>query len=484
MPEDWTQTFICHGCVGEEFLIDEIREIGTRNPCRYCSRTQEAIELWDFAERIHQVIQAQFVLTPLVPEEWYEHLDRSEGNWTRRGMTAKDLVAELAEVSDRAASEVRALLSDIHGYPAVKGGGEDPYDYEACYEERGPNDDQFRDTWEEFRRDIIGKARFFSRVAEDRLGDIFGEFGDLRTSQGEPVVREFEPGSTEGSFWRARRIEKQEDLETILKDPAGGLGPPPSKYAKNNRMNARGITVFYGANCKDTCIAEIRAPVGSRVVVGRFLLLRTIRLIDLQTMSKVYVEGSRFHPKYVEQKGRASFLKQLVVEISKPVMPEDEELEYIPTQVVAEYLANRADPNIDGILYPSSQTDGDGMNVVLFNHACQVNPYKLPEETEIRIFDRTPDSDLDLPYAPSISVKEVVPDDHPPVDNSPSSEATLDIDIESVSVLDIKSVTYSSDSHEVERSRITRSEEDNIMASISGFDIDSILGDYEVNSEQ
>ena len=34
-------------------------------------------------------------------------------------------------------------------------------------------------------------------------------------------------------------------------------------------------------------------------------------------------KGSRFDPDYEIRRGRAAFLKQLVVEISKPVMPED-----------------------------------------------------------------------------------------------------------------------------------------------------------------
>ena len=481
MTEECIQTYICRGCVGDQFLAEEIKEEGIRKLCNYCSQTQEAIDLWSLADRIHQVIQAQFVLTPMSPEEWYEHWDAKEGQWYRRGTDAKALIVKLADLSDSAASDVRHILSDIHGYPAVKGGEENPYDSQSCYEERGPNDEPFRDTWGEFRREIIGKARFFSRVAEERLDDIFGDLRNLRTVQGEPVVREFAPGSAESSFWRARRIEKEEDIETIFRDPAGSLGPPPSKFAKNNRMNARGIPVFYGASCRDTCIAEIRAPVGSRVVAGNFTLLRTVRLIDLQTMSQVYVEGSRFHPEYEQRRGRASFLKQLVDEISKPVMPEEEELEYIPTQVVAEYLANKADPKIDGILYPSSQTDGDGKNVVLFNHACEVNPYRLPEGTEIEMFDRTLYSDQDLPYSTGILVREIVPDGHPPIDNSPSSEATLDIDIESVIISDIKGVTYSVASSEVARTRTTKSEEQRMTASFSSVDIEQILGHYEVN---
>ena len=41
-------------------------------------------------------------------------------------------------------------------------------------------------------------------------------------------------------------------------------------------MNAPGIRAFYGAMEESTCLAEIRAPVGSHVVVGRFQFTRPV----------------------------------------------------------------------------------------------------------------------------------------------------------------------------------------------------------------
>ena len=47
-------------------------------------------------------------------------------------------------------------------------------------------------------------------------------------------------------------------------------------------LNAEGIPVFYGALEKDTCVSEVRAPVGSNVVLARFRLLR---LCDCSTLT-------------------------------------------------------------------------------------------------------------------------------------------------------------------------------------------------------
>ena len=41
--------------------------------------------------------------------------------------------------------------------------------------------------------------------------------------------------------------------------------------------------------------------------------------------------------------------------MTAPVMPDDEPLEYLVTQTIADYLATRTEPALDGILYPSAQ---------------------------------------------------------------------------------------------------------------------------------
>ena len=58
-------------------------------------------------------------------------------------------------------------------------------------------------------------------------------------------------------------------------------------------------------------------------------------------------------------------------------MPQDADRAYLPTQFVASYLAHKANPKFDGIMFPSSQTEGDGQNVVLFNHVRGVESYDL-----------------------------------------------------------------------------------------------------------
>ena len=98
------------------------------------------------------------------------------------------------------------------------------------------------------------------------------------------------------------------------------------------RVNARGIPVFYGATDRNVALAEVRPPVGSKVVVAQFDIIRPLQLLDAEALRSLSVDGSVFDPQDLPRKQKAAFLNGLSEEITKPVMPDDEILNYIPTQ--------------------------------------------------------------------------------------------------------------------------------------------------------
>ena len=57
--------------------------------------------------------------------------------------------------------------------------------------------------------------------------------------------------------------------------------------AAAGRMNARGISVFYGANDPLVALSEVRPPVGARVAIARFEIIRPIKLLDLTARARV-----------------------------------------------------------------------------------------------------------------------------------------------------------------------------------------------------
>ena len=490
--------WVCHECIGDWFLASEVKTQYIPAMCSYCGGTREAVTLEKLADRTHDTLQKHFELTPDHPSEPYEYVEAGEGRWERRGDPVEYAMAEMAGLEQNVADDVRALLSDQHGYRAVRGGMEDPYGRDAMYESRGPNDLGFRYTWSELRREVRSRSRFFSTEAEEMLRFIFGDISAHKASDDRPVVREIGPGEKDAFVWRARAAQSDEELKTILSSPSREMSAPPSKLAKPGRMNAQGIPVFYGAMDKDTCVSEVRAPVGARVVVGKFDLLRPVLLLDLDALSNVYARGSYFDPKYSEREGRAEFFRHLVKEISRPALPQDEALEYISTQAVAEYLAHKVAPRIDGIIFRSSQTGGDSRNLVLFNHARRVEQHNLPEGTSVEVLlSRHGLNDPEDEYG-DILVAETVPS-NPPEEESPSGKVgkrrrpirmsiggdpeeleddvqpSLRLDMKSLQVLAIEAVTYASKRLSVRRHRQTEDERSAFSQYVVGPDMDSML---------
>jgi len=134
-------------------------------------------------------------------------------------------------------------------------------------------------------------------------------------------------------------------------------------------MSADGISIFYGATDKDTCLAELRPAIGQQSAVIALQTTEALRILDFTRMSKAYRALSFFQPDFDEQAEKLSFLRILGMLISRPVTP-GKEREYLITQTMMEYLAHvYRDPverkSFDGVVFQSAQRR-DGRNVVLF----------------------------------------------------------------------------------------------------------------------
>ena len=471
-PQEDDSKHICYDCIGDEFLAEEVKTNGSPNQCNYCSSNSKTITLGELSSRVHGVVEEHFVRTPSEPN-WMDSILIGKGVmdvWLPDGQQAEYLIMDIANVAEEIAGGVADTLSGRYAYEAGKYGIENPYDSETHYEERSPDDLDFHHGWESFRSELMYRERFFPQSAEPVLAGIFGDLGALTTYDGTSVIREITPPDQGFSIWRARTAQSDEELTKILESPHQQLGPPPSSSAEVGRMNAKGVSVFYGAMDPDTCVAEVRPPVGSHVVLGRFRLLRQVKLLDLGALSKVFADASYFEPDYAVKKGRVAFIRHLVSEISRPVMPRDIDREYLPTQFVASYLAHRATPKLDGIIFPSSQTAGDGQNIVLFNHARGIEPYSLPcgSETIVYIDSPTEEEDDDDGIFIKESVPSIPPATDPPgrggrrgvirltefderIESEDSTAPTLELDIESIEVWIIKRVSYEPRSRSVSR---------------------------------
>jgi len=127
-------------------------------------------------------------------------------------------------------------------------------------------------------------------------------------------------------------------------------------------MSPEGISYMYSGDSVDTCVAELRPSVGTRVCMGKFVTIRDMVLLDLTSVPKLPVK-SIFSPDYDHDMARAqAFMNGFINEIRCPMSDQDTGLEYLPTQALAEWTRHQG---YDGIVYLGSQ-NAHGHNCVLF----------------------------------------------------------------------------------------------------------------------
>lgn len=369
-----SEFFVCHSCIGDRYLKSDIRSNGRAHSCMICGKRRRAMDFADLCGRVHEVITDEFDRTANEPESWTPY---KEGNidWERDGDSIDQVLYEVLECDEPLIEALKEELSNqYHSYDDAAAGEEDPYGDEVHYEPREPNDTEFRGIWSLFETEIRTKARFFSSKAKSILDEIFHDLNRF-SNHSTSLIRETGPNTSTDVIYRARRASNTTDIARMVKNPAKELSSPPSRLTGSGRMNPRWISMFYGAFEPDTCIAEIRPPVGSYAIVAKFSIVRKLKLIDLRALQSLFVKkASYFDPEFRHLRDKARFLSHLVEIMSRPVLPTDEDYQYLPTQAVAEYLSENLKPRLDGLIFPSSQRDGLGENVVLFPHASTVAP--------------------------------------------------------------------------------------------------------------
>jgi RES domain len=375
-----------------------------------------------------------------------------------------------ADIPEEAAQDIQIILEDEHGsYDDM--GEESEFSEDAHYEKIMPGDEEWQASWRKFEKTIKSEARFFSRTAARQLGALFDDIDKMRTREGRPLIVTVGPGTEFPHLFRARVFQSGAKLRNALERPDRELAAPPSAFAAAGRMNAKGISAFYGATDPEIALAEVRPPVGSEVAIARFVIIRALRLLDLNALKDVHETGSIFDPTYATRLSRMMFLRSLCERISRPVMPDDQDFEYLPTQAIADYLATEGKVPLDGIIFPSVQAGGGGLNVVLFHKAARCEEMDLPEGTEIEVSTGTqyeegwerdysvtetvPEAELDKPKAPSYPFYPLQ-FEWEGWEGRDDREAALCIDPDSVTIRLVEAVRFEASKYNVSRHRLNK----------------------------
>ncbi|PPC97259.1 MAG: hypothetical protein CTY35_07530 [Methylotenera sp.] len=352
-------TYVCTRCIDDTALKIFIKKEGSKEHiCDYCDNTRRKKTV-PFNKFI------QFFLDGL-NSEWGDPNDEGvpwEQGWVGAVSDSYDIINDELDL-DFATEALRQDVLDSLS------------DKQWCqkdFYQLSPQD-ALKAGWKEFVNVVKHKARFvFFRLEDshdkfhgfeeippsyflDELGDVINK---CRLYKKLPI-------GTDILRMRFHAPDKQFKLATEL-------GAPPTESARfPNRMSASGISAFYGAFDNETLIAESRnqGDEHKTATIGVFESRRELLLVDFTNIPK---RPSIFRPNSRRLRHGLIFIRKLIEDLTAPIKKDGREhIDYVPTQIVAEYLRfiHRRNGNlkIDGILYESARNPGSKACVLFIDN--------------------------------------------------------------------------------------------------------------------
>jgi hypothetical protein len=240
-----------------------------------------------------------------------------------------------------------------------------------------------RYAWDSFRQKVKHETRFvFLTIAEESsspsdeftTSGLLEELIDIIQSRG--VLTDTPAGHI---FYRGRMTDKPD----VTGYDASTLGSPPPRMAAANRMSPAGISMFYGCDDIPTVVAEIGSHTSKRfAVIGTFEATRPLSMVNLAALPPI---PSVFDPERRSYYFESLFLYEFAQDLSAAVTLDGREhIDYVPTQVVTEYMRWLPAVAIDGILFTSAQNGGTSCVIFCGPEGC-ADEGKETDKTILRL---------------------------------------------------------------------------------------------------
>ncbi|MGW0345934.1 HEPN-associated N-terminal domain-containing protein [Streptomyces anthocyanicus] len=353
----FSDQYVCTGCVDDEVLRGLLREGEDEDAaCDFCGRSPAA-ELDVLLETFVAAIYTE-----------YRSADDEGVFWDgREGGYQWNIKDTWEVVDDCGGSEVftgKGLLEAVRDAVIDK-----PWAPVDFIEPR--RDEALRDGWARFCEQVQYRTRyvFWLREPQDEglgpgevsAGRILDHVGDLIDRL--ELVTELPAGTR---LWRAlTHTEPKVDWD------AKRLGTAPREHARQaNRMSPAGIPMFYGAADADTAVREtsLRSddPWATAAVFTTTEACTVVDFTDLPPVPSLY-DLAR-----TADRRPLMFLRDFVDQLTKPPRSTYEQIDYVPTQVINEYLLHVFRPlqPVAGLLYTSSLTGEKAAVLNVPNERC------------------------------------------------------------------------------------------------------------------
>ncbi len=342
---------VCASHTKSDYINHWIRTQGEKVNCTYCNKLRNCIELSDLLDLIVVGIDCLFE-DPA--NSRYLNKD-SEYGFDGNVFDFYELWHE-----DRLGLEINndKLFEDAFKY----------FNCDQLFvdkDEFGSELEYFEDVWAHFTSIVKYKARYVFHREEEFQNHQFTDPVTILFSI-EKSIKNFNLFKTipaNSILYRCRQHEKN-----AVKNGADMASPPSDCQKVNGRMSPAGISMFYCSQKKALTIQEVvrksrkDKPYYSTAI---FRNNKSLNLVDLSIIPEI---PSIYDSDKNHTIAKLLFLKGFSNDISKSINDSDEIIEYIPTQIVTEYIKYNKELKADGIIYNSSKNDKMKNIVLFFDH--------------------------------------------------------------------------------------------------------------------
>lgn len=328
--------------------------------CDYCEKDLKVVAFEDLMEFIMDSIS-----------NFYEDAGNFMGYNSREGgylgeiYTPDELVQEQIELSAEPFEVIEDVINSIEDIAWAQ---------PDLYYDNIKDDLEYQ--WRYFKEIIKHKSRYLFSSGDQNQNKAFHilqEVGKLISTLN--IIKIIPKGT---KFYRCR----QHNFKTKILEFKDISAPPNQKAVYPNRFSPSGISMFYSAFDIDTAILEtISREDKSReyITIAEFETLENEIVVDFNKLPTIpSIFGIKDKKKYYLTLFLYSFVRDMTKEIIKDGK---EHTEYVPTQVVTEflrYIFNKNRKNkISGIVYPSSQNKNHKSSIFFWDNEISEKKVKL-----------------------------------------------------------------------------------------------------------
>ena len=323
----------CVECFKDIHIRNTIMRLGVTGDCDYCSH--RGVAVYDIEVLPNPISDAVVGLAQI-----YSVSDLPEARPLRVSLHDDWDIFNMGE------SEIQKLTVDLCG--SVIGSDAEVFSKNVIIPEL-LDEDFMREFgvvrglgWEKFAESIKYKNRFHSGMFN---ADAFASFLSI-------IAKPYSAGV---NMYRARISKGRNGYE------AKDMSAPPPDMRSAGRINPEGIGVLYLSSDNHTVLSEVRATTFDYVSIGTFRLAKEIKVVNLSGISET--SPFLYQGELEKYAANRKVFREIAREIAKPLRRNDSQLEYLPTQFIAEFIKSQG---YDGVEYASTLREG-GYNIAVFD---------------------------------------------------------------------------------------------------------------------